>query len=57
MEKKNDKPNRVKLYDGYRGKPIFERPKTSVYYNALADKQCRVPFRKREEILKDLGID
>lgn len=47
----------VRLYDGYRGAPIWKKPENnSTYYNYEVDKQCRVPIRSREQILSELGI-
>lgn len=57
MEGNNKTLCRVRLYDGYRGKPVWEQPENnSVYYNCMVDKQCRVPIRSREEILKELNM-
>lgn len=49
--------NRIRLYDGYRGEPIWKQPENhSVYYNYKVDKQCRIPIRSREVVIKELDI-
>lgn len=50
---------RIRQYDGYRGKPIFEKKGAvdeCVYYNSILDKQCKVPLRNIEEVLEELGL-
>lgn len=48
----------IRLYDGYRGEDIWKEPQNnSTYYNYQVDKQCGVPLRSREELLKELGIE
>ena len=49
--------NRIRLYDGYCGKPIWKQSENnSTYYNYEVDKQCRVPIAGRDEILAELGM-
>jgi len=49
--------NRIRLYDGYRGEPIWKQPENnSTYYNYEVDKQCRVPIPSREDILASLEM-
>lgn len=63
MKKENNKVRaqncRIRLYDGYRGEPVFEMPKEheNDFYNATIDKQVRVPIQNREEILKELELN
>lgn len=53
-----DTIQKIRLYDGYRGKPVWKQPENrSTYYNYEIDKQCSVPIRSREEIRKELGIE
>lgn len=57
MEKNKSTMHRIRQYDGYRGKPIWQQAKNhSVYYNYEIDKQCRVPLRNINEVMKGLDI-
>jgi len=48
---------RIRLYDGYRGAPIWKKSENnSTYYNYEVDKQCRVPIGSREELLAEMGL-
>lgn len=46
--------HRIRLYDGYRGKPIWKQPENSTYYNYEVDKQCKVPLRNLEQFITEL---
>lgn len=52
-----DAVQRIPLYDGYQGEPVWSQPENnSTYYNYQVDKQCRVPIRSREVLKKELGL-
>lgn len=48
---------KIHLYDGYVGEPIFKGfGNYSTYYNQQTDGQCRVPIRPMSEIKQELGL-
>lgn len=48
----------IRLYDGYRGKPIWEQPENdSTYYDQSLDSQCQVPAAQNlKELREELGL-
>lgn len=56
-EKTYDTIQRIHLYDGYQGEPIWNQPENrSTYYDSEIDKQCQIPLPSREQLEKALGI-
>lgn len=52
-----DTVQKIRLYDGYQGEEIWNQSENdSTYYDYEIDKQCSVPGRAREEIMKDLDL-
>jgi hypothetical protein len=52
-----DTEQKIRLYDGYQGSDIWSQPKNdSTYYDYEIDKQCSVPGRDKEEVMKELGL-
>lgn len=48
---------KIHLYDGYVGEPIFKGfGNYSTYYHQQTDGQCRVPIRPMSEIKQELGL-
>lgn len=48
---------KIHLYDGYGGEPIFKGfGNYSTYYHQQTDEQCTVPVRSIAEIQKELGL-
>lgn len=48
---------RIDKNSGYLGEPIFEPPKESTYYDDTVDRQCSVPVRGREELIRELNLE
>lgn len=56
-EKTYDTFQRIYLYDGYQGEPIWSQTENrSTYYDGETDKQCQIPLPSREQLEKTLGI-
>ena len=52
-----DTVQKIRLYDGYQGEDIWRQPENdSTYYDYEIDKQCRVPIREDEDLIKELGL-
>lgn len=48
----------IRLYDGYRGAPIWKQPENdSTYYDPALDSQCQVPVvQSLKELKEELGL-
>lgn len=43
-------------YDGYQGRPLWEKDDRSTYYDYAVDQQCRVPLPSVDELKKELAM-
>lgn len=53
-EKSRQTVTKICPYDGYQGRPLWEKNDWSTYYDYAADQQCRVPLPSVDELKKEL---
>lgn len=55
-EKSRQTVTKIRPYDGYQGRPLWEKDNRSTYYDYAADQQCRVPLPSVDELREELGM-